>query len=387
MLTTLDRLRRGARAEIALETGLARSAITNLSAVLLENRLVRPVADQPPQRVGRRIEQLEIDGRHLCLIGAQLEVDQAVVVAHDLTGRELHRDEIPVRTPRDADPETVAKTIADGVAASLDRLTGVSPLSLDLVVPGGIARDAATVSCALDLGWIDVPYRTLVAARLPAFPAGVHLAGDGSLAAYAEFAALRAEPGMAGLSDVFFLKSATGVGAGVISEGQILRSALHAPGHMIVVPDGEQCECGRRGCFVTVADPEVVVRRAGLTDVRRERGLPMALDELVRRVRDGDPAARAAAEEAVFWFRILIDNANLMYEPQMVVLGGYLAAFAAELADLPETTLSTLGYGSRQGRDALVPARLGAFAAVQGALTLRRLELLSAPARSGLLSA
>ncbi len=257
-------------------------------------------------------------------------------------------------------------------------------------MPGGIARDEATVRCALDLGWNDVPYRDLVTAKLPSFPAGVHLTGDGALAAYAEFTALRADPGMGGLSDVFFLKSATGVGAGMIAGGQILRGsrgAMHAPGHMIVVPDGELCECGRRGCLVTVADPEVVVRQAGLTAVREKHGLPKALEEFVRRAGAGDQAARTAADRALRWFRVLLDNINLMYEPEAVVLGGFLAAFTDELADLPEASLATLGHGPRQGRDAIVPARLGAFAAVQGALTLRRLEMLSAPTRSALLSA
>ncbi|MEV6345177.1 ROK family protein [Actinoplanes sp. NPDC051851] len=389
VLTTVDRLGGAARAEIALETGLARSAMSNLSAVLLESRLLRPAEEQPVARIGRRIERLELDGRHLAVVGAQLEVDEALVLAHDLGGRVLYREALQVRTAH-GDAEAIATLIAERVTACLADLTArsITPISLDLVVPG-MVTDGETVKYALDLGWIGVPFRELVASRVPAFPAGVHLGGDAPLAGYAEFTALREEPGLAGLTNMYYLKSATGIGGAVIMDGRLLTGShgtLYAPGHVIVVPDGLLCACGRNGCLATVADPEVVLRNAGLSDFRDRKGLPAALEELIRRARAGEEVASAAVTEAMRWFRMLLDNTIFLYEPELIVLGGYLASFVDELSRLPQPTLEWLGCGNLRGPLAIQPARRGAFAAVHGAITLRRLELLAAPTRCGLLA-
>jgi DNA-binding transcriptional ArsR family regulator len=100
VLTSLDRMGAAARAEIALETGLARSAMSNLSAVLLEHGLVRTVEErEPTPRIGRRLERLELDGRHVAVVGTQVEVDEALVLAHDLGGRTVYRQVVHLRTP------------------------------------------------------------------------------------------------------------------------------------------------------------------------------------------------------------------------------------------------------------------------------------------------
>lgn len=390
VLRSLDRLGPAARAEIALETGLARSAMSNLSAVLLASRLIRVAEGQVSPRVGHPLERLELDGRHLAFIAAQVEVDETLVTAQDLAGRTIYREVVNRKTPREN-----AAAVADMVSESIDRCTaatessGGNALSLDLIVPGLVPCGSEIVSYALDLGWIDVPFRALVSDRIAGnFASGIHLSGDAQFAAYGEYSALRAEESFAGFTDMLYVRSATGIGGGVIMNGEILRGSqgtIFTPGHIIVDPHGALCECGRRGCLVTVADPEIVLRKAGLQSLRQDKGLPEALEELVKRVLSADRQAIDAVDEAMEWIKVIVDNAIHMYEPQVVVLGGYLAAFPARIAQLADLTIERLGYGGIRRKDAILPARLGAFAALQGALEQRRQEALGFPARYGII--
>jgi predicted NBD/HSP70 family sugar kinase len=390
VLKSLDKLAPAARAEIAFETGLARSAMSNLSAVLLANRLIRVAEGQARPRVGHPLERLELDGRHLAFLAAQVEVDETLVTAQDLAGRTIYREVVNRKTPiRNA--AAVADMVSDSVkkcVAAVEGL-GASVLSLDLIVPGLVPRGSGVVSYALDLGWIDVPFQDLVSERIARkFASGVHLSGDAQFAAYGEYSALKAEEGLGGLTDMLYVKSATGIGGAVIMNGEILRGSqgtLFTPGHVIVDPHGALCECGRRGCLVTVADPEIVLRNAGLESLRQDKGLPDALEELVKRALSGDHQAVNAVDEAMEWIRIVIDNAIHMYEPQIVVLGGYLAAFPDRITQLADLTLERLGYGGIQQEKAILPARLGPFAAIQGALEQRRQKALEIPARYGIL--
>jgi predicted NBD/HSP70 family sugar kinase len=392
VLASLERLGSAARAEIALETGLARSAISNLSSILLTNNLVRVSPHQTQPRVGHPLERLELDGRHIAVVGVQVEVDEVHVLAQDLAGRSVYREVINVLT-HPADPPGVAELVADAITkcASTLQVAGTTPTSLDLIVPGLVHRESDLVSYALDLGWIDVPFKALVAQRTQEFPSGIHLAGDAQFAAYAEYNVLRGEAGMGKLTDMLYIKSATGIGGAAMIDGEIFRGSrgtIFAPGHVIVDPNGTQCACGRRGCLVTVADPERVVRNAGLEDVRQIQGLPAALAHLVTRGSSGraeDRQVSEALDQAFHWIRAVVDNAIHMYEPQVVVLGGYLGAFADRIAQLADVTLDTLGLDGITGRQAIVPARLGEFAALFGALRFRRMNMLNSPSQAGLL--
>jgi len=389
VLATLDRGGAAARAELASATGMARSALSNLSTVLLEHALVRASAERADRGLGRPLERLEIDGAHIVLAGVYLQVDAIVTLAVDLAGRVRYEERVDAPTPP-GDPTPVVEQLAGAVTRCRTALAaeGVAVRSLDLVVAGVVPRGSDIVQYALDFGWMGVALRSLVQERVEPFPDGIRLAGDTQYAAFAEFTALKAQDAAADLESIVYIRSATGIGGAVIADGKIFGGAngtVFTPGHTIVDPHGALCECGRRGCLVTVADPELIVDHAGLHDLRRAAGLPAALAEFIARVRAGDAHASAALEDALLWIRMIVDNAIMMYAPQAVVLGGYLAEVCDRIRGLHGTTLDVLGVGGLRGQQAIVPARLGDSAPLQGALTLRRRALLAAPGRSGLL--
>ncbi|WOF21558.1 ROK family transcriptional regulator [Microbacterium betulae] len=384
VLSHLDRAGAAARSELAEATGLTSGAITLLVSELIAAGLVRsvPVSDARTggKGVGRPRERLEIDGRAFALVGVQFVVDEVLVSAVDLAGRPLRREAHAVRTPY-GDPEALVAqldALIDGVVTGL-RAEDVLPMRLVVVVPAPVVRGSEMIPVAIDLGWTDVDLGGLLRRRGRTFPLGVHVVNDANSAAYAEFAELQAR---GGVSDMLYLKSDTGIGGGAIVAGEILSGSdgvAFEPGHMVVVPDGAPCACGKRGCLVTVAGPDVVLVRAGLEAYRLEHGLPRALAELTRRYRRGDGAAVVALDAALSWIRLALVNCIVVLQPRFVVVGGYLSDLVEELRPLPLSPPSTGGAASDDAEAGVLSAAHGLYSGVDGALLHDRRELLRAP--------
>ena len=127
----------------------------------------------------------------------------------------------------------------------------------------------------------------------------------------------------------------------------------------MLVPGGAPCSCGKRGCLVTVAGPDVLLREAGLSGLARTDGFPAAEDELFRRVDDGDATARAAVRGSAAWLRLCLVNLCMTLQPSVVVLGGYLPRLRDLLVDgVADDGLGGAGLpGTARGRPR--PARRG----------------------------
>ncbi|PXA71996.1 ROK family protein [Cryobacterium arcticum] len=389
VLTHLDQVGTAGRAEIAEGTGLVRGSVTTLVSDLLELGLVRAAdtdtaADElSPARIGRPRARLEVAGTGLAVLGIQFAVDEVLVFATDLAGRILARDEHHVRTPI-GDPDALVDVLAEYVNRAVRDLqaTGCTVVALEVVLPGRIPTGTSLVTSSIEFGWFGVDIGRLLAVRVPTFAYGIAVSNDANMAAYAEFDSLQRDPSTGRVTDMIYVKSDTGIGGGAIVDGRILhgaRGAAFEPGHMIVQPHGPRCECGKDGCLVVVAGPTAVLHAAGLDGFRREHGLPEALDELVRRAAAGESAAMAALADAAQWFRIALSNLIVTLEPQFVVLGGYLAAFADQLTPRVESTLAILGTDRVAGALAIRASVNGRLAAVQTAVAERRRVFLADP--------
>lgn len=195
--------------------------------------------------------------------------------------------------------DAVERLVGDG-----DRLLGVG-----IGVPGLVDTESGVVAQALNLGLERTALAAEAAARL-GVPVGIE--NDVNAAAL----------GMAGGGDgsLAYLNLGTGLAAGIVVDGRLLRGARGAAGeigHISVDPAGPPCVCGMRGCLEASASGSGIARRWP----RR----PFEVAELRDLAAAGDPvAARLAAElvEAVAHaVRVLV----LAVDPARVVLGGGIA--------------------------------------------------------------
>jgi glucokinase len=274
----------------------------------------------------------------------------------------------------DRDPAAIADLIARMVA-TID--PGGTRRGVGIGVAGMLRGWSGVVANAPNLGWREVNFRALLRAQLGE---RVELYNDLNAIAFGEtaFGAAR------GVRDALCVFVGTGVGAGLVTDGQLYIGATHLAGeigHVKVVPNGRRCGCGARGCLEAYASGAHLAARAR-EELGPGGGMQSKAVEIAgswERVHAGhiDEAARAGdgwalalwAEVAPLLGRTLA-NAVTLLNPSRLVLGGGVWDGAQLLRER-----ATFAYGEAVNAPTaeavtLVDSVLGDAAGVLGAAAL-----------------
>jgi glucokinase len=256
-------------------------------------------------------------------IGVDLGGTQLRAALVDASGAVLAR--ASTLTDVDGGPRAVVQQMLKLVAEVGHDVPTSAIAGVGVSAPGPLDSAAGVVLGIPTLpGWIDIPIVEWLNASL-GLP--VSLENDGVAGAIGEwrFGAGR------GLSDFVYVTVSTGIGGGVIADGQVLRGrrrlAAHL-GHMTTLADGEVCRCGNRGCW------EAQASGTAFTDFARKRAADAPSSALFYRAASLDgrqvmDAARAGdalalqlvAREAEF-LGVGVVNLLHLFSPAAVVVGG-----------------------------------------------------------------
>ncbi|WP_174775931.1 ROK family transcriptional regulator [Clavibacter capsici] len=345
------------RSELTRETGLNRSTIAALVGELQELGLV--VESEPPgtNRVGRPSPIVSADPR-VVVFAVNPEIDAVTVGLVGLDGVVQER----VRRDTDGIPTAaVAAEVASGIVAELRAdLRATRPdarvLGIGVAVPGLVRFDGGLVRLAPHLGWVDEPFAALLAEAtgLPALAAN-----DASLAAVAEgrFGSGR------DVDDLVYLNGgASGVGGGVLIGRRPFGGAEGYGGelgHTLVDSGGELCHCGAVGCLETTVGQDALLEVTGLPRARADE----LGDVLAAALEAGDARVTREVERQIDNLAVALRNVVNIFNPSLVVLGGFLGSLHAADPDriLARATAQALP-GAREAlrirRAALGPDRL-----------------------------
>lgn len=268
VLQTLFTAGQQSRADLARRTGLTRVTVSDLVGELIAEGLIVETGQRDGTRPGKPATLLDIGRSAFQVVGIDLS-DHSVFrgAVLDLAGTILARAEVPL-----------AGRVGDGALATVfalaDELVSLSNrpiLGIGVGSPGVVDPDGVVLG-APNLGWVDVPLRSLLAER---FGRPVVVANDANAATLAEHSFGNAE------GDTMLVKVGRGVGAGLLLGGSLLsggRFAAGEIGHVVVGTDGgHECGCGKFGCLETwlavprlearirqaPAEREVILREAG----------------------------------------------------------------------------------------------------------------------------
>jgi predicted NBD/HSP70 family sugar kinase len=165
-------------------------------------------------------------------------------------------------------------------------------------------------------------------------------------------------------SHLVFVKVATGIGAGIVADGALLRGNHGRAGdigHIRAISGSDVvCTCGNRGCVGAVASGAAVARRLGVAGT----------GEVVALVRGGDATAVHEVREAGRVLGVALAAVVGVVAPTAIVVGGELAeASEPLLAGVRESVYQRSSpLATRELR--ILTSRLGARAGVVGATTL-----------------
>ncbi|GAA0429211.1 ROK family transcriptional regulator [Leifsonia naganoensis] len=362
------------RSDLTRLTGLNRSTVGALVGELSGLGLVE-VDETPPTGAGSgapaprgRPSPLVRVSDRVAAVAVNPEVDAVIVGLVGLGGRVLKRIRVETASARSV-AETVALASA-GIAGMLAGETGVRIAGIGVAVPGQVRLSDGMVREATHFGWVDEPL-----ARMLAETTGLRV-----WAANAAVLGLRAESAFGagrGIDDlVYLIGGASGIGGGAISGGRLLTGAAGYAGefgHTFVRSDGRACSCGARGCLEAEVTQAELLGAVGLDSAHAAA----LADELVA---SDEPSARAVVAAQYEALRIATRNAVNVFNPSVVVLGGFLAALhRAALAHGSADLLDGVIHSSRDGV-VVAEAQLGTDQMLIGAAELVFSDLIADPA-------
>ncbi|MCL2513496.1 MAG: ROK family protein [Oscillospiraceae bacterium] len=156
-----------------------------------------------------------------------------------------------------------AEEIFDDIAKVVKEAANIAGVSLDDVVsvgvgtPGSVNKGKGIIEYANNLYFDNVPAFKMLAERLGM--TRIYFDNDANCAALGEAVAGVGK----GVKNFVAITLGTGVGSGIIANGKLITGVNYAAGemgHHVVVFDGEQCNCGRKGCWEAYASATALIR-------------------------------------------------------------------------------------------------------------------------------
>ncbi len=266
-------------------------------------------------------------------------------------------------------PEAVVAQMAGLVASLRDERPDASVAGIGVASPGPLDGDRGVVIFAPTLdGWHDVPLPAMLT-RNTGLPA--RLENDANAAALGEW---RAGAGR-GLRHMVYVTVSTGIGGGIVADGQLLRGRhgmAGEVGHMTLRDESAPCVCGGRGCFEALASGSAL-GAAARAAIDGGAATAMAGRVTARQVteaaRGGDALAlRLLRDEAALLGRGFASLLHL-FSPELVVVGGGVSeAFDLMRDDIVRAMRASAMPAYRDV--AVVRAALGLDAGLVGAASL-----------------
>lgn len=365
------------RSYLSKASGLSPGAVTQLVNELQKSGLITSTDDFPSQdhmENGRRKKLLVLSDTSHALVVVELRNDSVRVVCETLSGLKIHDvvHEIDFRQRAyedfaDFTAQQVNKLVENNRSKRLQEIMAVG-----IVVPAPVFDDHDTLLAAIDYGWGKVRLADAVHARLHGTQdTKVMVLNDANSSLWAEYVHICESAPVSAPQNLLYIKSDVGIGGSAIIQGRTFNGphgTAIEPGHLQLDPHGALCECGRRGCLVTTADPAIVIGKAGLAAQDKAMGREETLRLLLDRDKKGDRQAHDALTAADDDIIQVLGNMIMLLTPSCVILGGYLGKRVTELSRLDIPTLDTLGFGKYLGRDAILPSYYGSEGTVVGAL-------------------
>lgn len=310
------------RAEIARLSGLSPSAVTAITASLIEDGLVVE-DDQPggtggtsgsaaPGVIGRPATLLRVDPTAGHVVGVKLAPESITATVTDLEATPLAM----VRLPHG--PRADRASVGDLFASTVDQVLAAAgmprevPLGVGVGVPGMVEPSSGRVTRSPLPEWAGEDLSELLQERLD-LP--VLVDNDVNTLTIAEhlFGAGR------GLGQLAVVTVGRGIGMGAVIDGVLARGwrgGAGEIGHLVVDPDGPDCWCGKRGCLEAMAAEPALVR-----EVAARTGRIVAPDELAA-LAARDTVVSAVLERAGRLVGHALAALIIILDPERIVLSG-----------------------------------------------------------------
>jgi glucokinase (EC 2.7.1.2) len=268
----------------------------------------------------------------------------------------------------------IVSDIGQAFDSALERfgLERASFIGAGMGAPGPVVK-GGVIKKAVNIGWENYPLQKELekVLGLPSF-----VENDANCAALGEMW----KGAGRGMENVVCVTLGTGVGGGVIVNGEVVSGAGGAGGeigHMTVQPEnGYMCNCGKTGCLETVASATGVVRLAGeklkswdqpspLKDLYEKKGSLTSKD--VFDLAEADPISAYVVDRVAYYLGSAFAAIGALLNPQAIIVGGGVSKAGDKLLNPVRTYYERFAFPASKSDTKILRATLGNDAGVFGA--------------------
>ncbi|MCL4262845.1 MAG: ROK family transcriptional regulator [Anaerolineae bacterium] len=303
------------RADIARETNLTRTTVSSIVAdlmnegLVLETGLGPSIGGKPP-----RLLRLAEDARQLLCLDLSASYFRGALI--NLRGEMSQRVDVAV----DGRTAAAALALVHDLISQLLAQTTTPILGIGIGTPGLVDGACGIVLDAVNLGWHDLPLRSLLEEQ---YGLPVYVGNDSHVAALASYSFDPHDT-----DNLVLIKAGRGIGAGIVLNGQLFVGdgfGAGEIGHVTVVENGELCSCGNRGCLETVASI-----RGILQQMATQTGQPAPTwEEVLTAAQQGDSVAQAVLHQAGAHMGTAVAHLIGILNTRQIVIAGQMSRAGA----------------------------------------------------------
>lgn len=305
------------RAELAKRTKLTRATVSALVEELISEYWVVE-SGIGESSGGRKPTMLQIHNGAGHIIGVDLRSTNMLVIVTDMCGNKVRKSFYPYKQGAQAEEvlQQLLAILQHERAALLPSPRGL--IGVGIGIHGFVEYPSSRILFVPHNRWKKLDWKERVEEEL-GIP--VVIDNEANLAALGEL-----EFGAAAdCSNMLYLSIASGIGAGLVLQGELFRGNngyAGEIGHTTMELNGRACSCGNRGCWETYAS-----ERAIANDLHMEYS-PDFSEQVLDRLRRGDLEAIAAVHKAGLHLGVGIGNMMHTFNPQMIVIGNAMGQYA-----------------------------------------------------------
>jgi predicted NBD/HSP70 family sugar kinase len=357
ILDIIKKQRPISRAELAKITKMSATSVGRFVSELCEEGLVQET-DLTSSGVGRKAVQLDIIADAVYTVGVEIEKKRIKFGMMDFSETVVEHHRV-AHTALESSPEETAALIGREISGLIKKCK-ISPekvVGIGIGVPGVIDYEKGIVQFSSTLGWKNVPFAVLVEQIL-----GIKTVIDNDLKVkiLSEYLYGSAK----GSTKTTLIGIGTGIGSALIIDGEIFRGGSNSAGelgHTTLDPNGNLCECGKRGCLQTYVDENALI-----TEARRVKEIT-DIGQVFEAARADERWAKEIVSRTALYIGITINNIVCMYNPDTVILSGDLIENYTEIVDLVHEHCEQVIWEPFKGTFRIIASELKAEAIVIGA--------------------
>jgi len=253
------------RTTLSKATGLTNAAMTRIVQELIDAKLLKDVGQLQSDGRGRRRSGLAIEETGGYVLGISILAFNSRIVLSSITGEII--DSLPIEPTELSNVQQTLDEIAQMALSLLDKhkLDKTRVLGTGVAVAGYLNESGDVLDPSYHLGWPAFNLERSLEKRLNL---NVVVDNVNRCIAVAESRL----GSCVGVQEMVLIRAALGLGAAIITQGNIMRGHANRAGQIGHIPinrDGLLCSCGAQGCLNTVASGWAILNQLGLSDKPR----------------------------------------------------------------------------------------------------------------------